>query len=164
MAHNDDEPDFFDGPDIEEKPKETPSPNEEDEKDEDTIVVGRSRSKTILTYLVAAFVLGILIWGYLRYFHPYISEAQRTGYIIQVDKRGTFFKTYEGEMLPTEAIKDTLRLYQGSFAFSFDNDSIAKKVMSLQGSGKKVTLKYKEYGGVLPWRGAQKAVAIGVEE
>ncbi|MEG2819743.1 MAG: hypothetical protein RR868_03225, partial [Muribaculaceae bacterium] len=96
-------------------------------------------------------------------FDPYVSDAQTTGYVIRVEKRGTIFKTYEGEMISEFAIQDTSKIYQRDFSFSFDNDSLAQDAMKLQGSGKKITLKYKKFSGVIPWRGASKCIITGIE-
>ena len=108
------------------------------------------------------FLCGLFIWGYQRYFNPYITDAQKTGYIMSVEKRGLFFKTYEGSMLSETALEDTNKVYQRDFSFSFENDSIAKEVMKMQDTGKKITLHYKQYYGVLPWRGSSRSIITDV--
>lgn len=163
----DDFDDYFDGPDIEEKPIEKPTEDPLSpklEKDEDTIVVEKNRFRTVLIWVSIILVLGLIVWGYLRYFDPYVSDAQKTGYILEVEKRGMILKTYEGDMISEFAVQDTIKLYQRDFFFSVDNDSLAQELMKLQGTGKKVTLRYKKYDGVIPWRGASKCIVTAVEQ
>ncbi|MEG0253751.1 MAG: hypothetical protein RR667_06700, partial [Muribaculaceae bacterium] len=157
---------YFDGPDIEEKPIEKPVEDPLSPKldvDEDTMVVEKRPLHKIMIWTAIIAIIAIMIWGYLRYFDPYVSDAQTTGYVIRVEKRGTIFKTYEGEMISEFAIQDTSKIYQRDFSFSFDNDSLAQDAMKLQGSGKKITLKYKKFSGVIPWRGASKCIITGIE-
>ncbi len=161
----DDFDDYFDGPDIEEKPKEEVPPIEPDailDKDADTIVVKRSRWRKTLLYAIAILLLGLTVGVYLRYFRPYVDDAQIIGYITTVERRGFIFKTYEGDMISEFAIHDTSKIYQRDFQFSFDNDSIAKIAMDLQGTGKKVKINYKQYQSVVPWRGSSCNIVTGV--
>ncbi|MDD2962013.1 MAG: hypothetical protein PHR45_08050 [Muribaculaceae bacterium] len=164
MADKDDFNDFFDGPDIEEAPKEpTPEELEEQREREDTIIVKSHRRRKFMIWSITIVVLAIFLWGFFRYGTPYVSDAQETGYVVKVEKRGFIFKTYEGEMVSEASINDTTKIYQRDFKFSIVNDSIAGEVMKLSGTAKKVTLKYQEYGGVLPWRGSNKCIITGVE-
>lgn len=157
--------DYFDGPDIEDK-EEPKKDNEaassaQPGADNPNRKTGRYRKLIIISSFVL--FIALVIWGYLRYFNPYVIDAQKTGYILDVEQRGVIFKTYEGSMISEYAIQDTSKFYQRDFSFSFENDSLAKEAMNLQGSGKKVTLKYKMYDGVLPWRGSSKYVITDIE-
>lgn len=167
MKDNDDFNDYFDGPDIPdevEKPKEpTPEEIEEMKEKEDTIVIPSHKYRNILITIITVLILVLAVWVYMRYCSPYVSNAQKVGYIQQVEKRGYIFKTYEGDMITEFAIHDTSKVYQRDFVFSIDNDSLAKVAMGLQGTGKKVTLTYKEYGGVLPWRGGSKCILTSID-
>lgn len=157
--------DYFDGPDIEEKeePKKENESGSATQSDPDNSEPKSRRYRKLIIISLSVLFLAIIAWGYLRYFNPYIIDAQKTGYILDVEQRGVFFKTYEGSMLTEYAIQDTSKLYQRDFSFSFENDSLAKEAMKLQGSGKKVTLKYKMYDGVLPWRGSSKYIITDIE-
>ena len=154
---DDDFNDYFDGPDLPdevEEPKEpTPEEIEEKQEKEDTITIPNHRYRNILIGAIAVLVLILLIWGYFRYCSPYVSDAQKVGYVQHV----------EGEMISEFAIHDTTKMYQRDFLFSVDNDSLAKVAMNIQGTGMKVTLTYKEYGGVLPWRGSSRCILTGIE-
>lgn len=157
--------DFFDGEDIDEnqQPQETAEQKENREIADNTIERGGNRFKRIMWGVGAAIVLFIIIWMWLRYFHPSTSMAQRHGYVMEVKCVGTFFKTFEGQMISEEMVADTTKIYQRDFSFSVTNDSIAKSLMSLQGSGKKIVLTYKEYQGTLPWRGSTGRIVTSFE-
>ena len=157
--------DYFDGPDIEDKeePKKENESGPSSQPDPGNVEQKPKRYRKLIIISLSLLFAAIIIWGYLRYFNPYIIDAQKTGYILDVEQRGVIFKTYEGSMLSEYAIQDTSKLYQRDFSFSFENDSLAKEAMNLQGSGKKVTLKYKMYDGVLPWRGNSKYVITDIE-
>ena len=149
--------DYFDGDDTDDTPApETPEQVQEREIAADTIEVKPNCYKRILLWIVALFVLFVFAWAWLRYFHPSVSIAQRTGRVMEVKCEGTVFKTFEGEMISEEYVADTTRVYQRDFAFSVVNDSVARALMSVQAKGKKITLTYKEYQGTLPWRGSSR--------
>ena len=157
--------DFFDGPDVEKKkPVMTPEEIEEKQEKEDTINLRSVKRRKIYAWII--FILAVLLglWIYFRYYSPYVTDAQETGYIMKIEKRGLLFKTYEGEMISVTTLEDTARTYQRDFVFSFENDSIARLAMDMQGSGEKVKLRYKSYDGLLPWRGASKNIIIGIEK
>ncbi len=99
---------------------------------------------------------------YIRYFVPYTSETLTTGYITLVEKRGIFFKTFEGEMISESVLADTAKVYSRDFYFSIPDDSLGRLVQSYQGTGKRVTLTTQKYYGTLPWRGSQKSVVTAV--
>lgn len=99
---------------------------------------------------------------YIRYFVPYTSETLTTGYITLVEKRGIFFKTFEGEMISESVLADTSKVYSRDFYFSIPDDSLGRLVQSYQGTGKRVTLTTQKYYGTLPWRGSQKSVVTAV--
>lgn len=100
--------------------------------------------------------LGILIlfgtFVYYRYYFIY-SEGTRVGILYKFSKRGTMYKTYEGEM-----VLPGFRFQQSNsgptsnlFYFSVEDEELAKKLEKTQGM--EVEIHYKQYHGVLPWRG-----------
>ena len=58
-------------------------------------------------------------------------------------------------------IADTIHVYERDFLFSVEDDSVARDLMELQSTGRRVTLTYKEYRGTLPWRGNSKKIVTG---
>lgn len=166
MKNSDDFNDFFDGPDIQEvkpEPKKlTPEEIEEIKEKEDTIIVPSQRRRKFLFWAIGICVLILVLAFYFRYLSPSVSDAQKVGYILNVEKRGLIFKTYEGDMISEFAIHDSSKVYQRDFSFTIENDSLAKKAMSLQGTGKKVTVHYERYNGMLPWRGSSRNIIISI--
>lgn len=166
LVDNDDNfNDFYDGPDFEKKkPVLTSEEIEEKQEKEDTINLRSVRRRKIYAWIITIFVFVFALWVYFRYYNPYVTDAQETGYIMKIEKRGLLFKTYEGEMISVTSLEDSARTYQRDFVFSFENDSIAKLAMDLQGNGEKVKLRYKSYNGLLPWRGASKNIITAIEK
>lgn len=111
-------------------------------------------------FFVIAIALGITIW--IRYFNPYVTDAQIRGYIVNVEKRGIVFKTFEGELLSKTAMEDTNRIYSRDFTFSVANDSLARVIQSFSGTGRQVIINYRSYYGMLPWRGSSCNIADGI--
>lgn len=101
---------------------------------------------------------------YVRYFTPYVTDSRATGYITNVERRGIFFKTFEGEMISEAALTDTTRVYTRDMSFSIPSDSLALRLQNLQGSGRPVRLTFERYYGNLPWRGATNCILVGIEE
>ena len=159
----DDFDDYFDGPEIEEK-KEPLTPEQIEDKidEENTITLHTHRWRNIAIAMIAVVVLGVALALFFRYFSPYVSDAQETGYVMKIEKRGLLFKTYEGEMVSETTLLNDSKVYQRDFVFSFDNDSLALRAMELQGKDVCVILKYKSYDGVLPWRGESRNIITAV--
>ena len=166
LVDNDDSfNDYFDGPAVEKKePVLTPEEMEEKQDREDTIDLNSRKKRKIYAIIIAVLLVIFAVWAYFRYYSPYVTDAQETGYIMKIEKRGILFKTYEGEMISMTSLEDTSRIYQRDFVFSFENDSIARLAMDLQGNGEKVKLRYKSYDGLLPWRGASKNIITAIEK
>lgn len=105
----------------------------------------------ILAWLLIIVFIGAGSMIYYKYYFVF-GEGVKSGYLNFAVKKGNFFKTYEGKL-----IQEGLRAQTGSgvssneFEFSVESDSIFK-ILELN-SGKYFDLHYKEYHGVLPWRG-----------
>ncbi|MBD1433619.1 hypothetical protein H8B06_12335 [Sphingobacterium sp. DN00404] len=105
----------------------------------------------ILAWLLIIVFLAVGGFVYYKYYFVF-GEGVKSGYLNFAVKKGNLFKTYEGKL-----IQEGLRTQTGSgvssneFEFSVENDSIFR-ILELN-SGKYFDLHYKEYHGVLPWRG-----------
>ena len=110
----------------------------------------------ILAWLLIIVFLTVGGFVYYKYYFVF-GEGVKSGYLNFAVKKGNLFKTYEGKL-----IQEGLRAQTGSgvssneFEFSIENDSIFK-ILELN-SGKYFDLHYKEYHGVLPWRGNTRYV------
>lgn len=118
----------------------------------------KSRKGWVIFFLILFLALSATVG--IRYFVPYITESQVTGYVTLVEKRGIIFKTFEGEMVSEAQLADTGRVYSRDIYFSIPDDSIARKLQQYQGTGQPVTITCKKYYGTLPWRGASNTILV----
>ena len=72
--------------------------------------------------------------------------------------KGYIFKTYEGRLIQAgyNSKNTTNTIQSNEFNFSVVSKSVADSLMLC--SGKNVELHYKEYNGMLPWRGMQRYI------
>ena len=111
----------------------------------------------IVTVMV---VVGLLIFGYFRFYFVF-GEGVKSGELNYVVYKGLFFKTYEGKLIQSgirSKAAGTIQSYE--FEFSVEDPELAAQLM-LQ-SGRTLELHYKEYFGVLPWRGFTKFVVDSI--
>ncbi len=163
--------DFFDGPDIEEKPKEPKKPayKPDDpaywdaEESEWEHLKPRRRLKPWLWggLVMIVVALGVACW--LRYFSPYLEDATQYGYVEHIEKRGTVFKTYEGVLLPYKELHDTTRIYSRDFIFTAADKQVALRLKRAQLDARPVRVTYRQYHATLPWRGSSKTVITAVD-
>jgi hypothetical protein len=111
----------------------------------------RSPFKKFLIYLSIIIVLVLLGYGYWRYFFTY-SEGNRTGLLQKFSRKGTLFKTYEGELV-LSSIKSTsdVSIASEKFFFSVNDKELAKKMMGME--GQRVILHYQQKNAAILWRG-----------
>lgn len=140
---------------------ETPEEREERELKELTYDRSSKRKRMLIGGGIALLTLGMALALWLRYFHPYIVSEER-GVILKVRSEGTFIKTYEVQMISEKFIADTVRAYKSGFEFTVKDDSLAAKASRLQSTGRRVTVKYEEFKGMLPWRGETNRIATAI--
>ncbi|PWT74695.1 MAG: hypothetical protein C5B59_10575 [Bacteroidetes bacterium] len=107
--------------------------------------------KKYLTIFIIVLVVGLGIFVYFHFFWVF-GEGVKAGTLNYVVKKGFVFKTYEGSLIQTGfkgSTAGTIQSYE--FRFSVANSQIANKLMS--NSGRDFELHYKEFVGVVPWRG-----------
>lgn len=97
-------------------------------------------------------VLLLSIFIYFRYYFIY-SEGTRVGILYKFSKKGTIFKTFEGEMvLPGIRFKQkTDGISSNMFYFSVTDENLANQLMNSQGM--ELELHYEYFNRPLPWRG-----------
>lgn len=175
MIFNPDDPendkeDFFDGPDIPEpvrQPKRTAyNPDDPDYWEEESEWEHlRPKNKTKIWIWAGGSLLLILLllWVWLRYVNPYVTDATQVGYVEHIESQGTFFKTYEGVLLPFKELYDTTRVYRRDFIFTADNEKTATRLKQAMLDGRPVRVGYKQYHATVPWRGRSKTIIVSVD-
>lgn len=130
--------------------------------------MGTTTSSWKKTFTKVFIVLTILvIGGVIVYFYlPYGDSSVKAGQLNYVMHKGVIFKTYEGKLIQT-GIKPgaTGGVQSNEFQFSIENKELAKRLMNM--AGQNVKLHYKEYFGILPWRGYTRFIVdsiVSVEE
>ena len=114
------------------------------------IVVKRLTIGTIIAVLVFS------IWVFFKFYFVF-GEGVKAGELNYIVYKGYIFKTYEGKMIQSGIRSQTAGSIQSyEFPFSVVDKQVADSLMRC--SGKSVELHYKEYLGVLPWRGVNKFV------
>lgn len=116
----------------------------------------------VMKKFIAIIVILLLAVMAFFYFGTY-SEGVRAGTIIKISKRGTIFKTWEGQLNVNAfgAVKGKGTLNE-SFEFSIPNDTILiSKVEEL--TGQPVKLYYKEKYFLFPWLGETKYLVTDVK-
>ena len=120
--------------------------------------------KTLKKILVIIIIVALAIGAFL-YFGKF-SEGNRAGIIMKVSKRGTIYKTWEGQMnLETFGAIKTDNIVSEIFSFSIEggNQELIDELNDAALSGDRVNLKYIERYIKVSWRGETKYFAIGVE-
>lgn len=104
-------------------------------------------------------ILGVFI--YWKYFYTF-SEGYRAGLLQKFSRKGTFFKTYEGEMiLSSVASNKDIALASEKFLFTMINEDLIRKFDTLQ--GKNVIVHYIQKNGTVFWRGDSKYLVDSIE-
>ncbi|MFZ4861628.1 hypothetical protein ACL9RF_05530 [Sphingobacterium sp. Mn56C] len=111
----------------------------------------KTKIRSFIGWLMLILVLGLGIFVYFKYYFVF-GEGVKSGYLNYAVKKGNVFKTYEGKIIQEGfGAGRTGGLTSNDFTFSVENDSVFQ-VLS-ENSGKFFDLHYKEYHGILPWRG-----------
>ncbi|MDE6339272.1 MAG: hypothetical protein K2K97_05740 [Muribaculaceae bacterium] len=171
MNFNDDSEDFFDNSEITEMPQKPKQPElkPEDpdywEQTEPEFEHLRPNRTWVLWCWCAMVVIciALIIVAYFRYFSPYVSEATQYGYVDTLEKRGNFFNTYEGTIIPYKEIMDTTRIYKGDFVFSVKDAKLATQLRKMQYANIPVRVQYRKYHASVPWRGESRIIVFHVD-
>lgn len=109
------------------------------------------QTKRIFKWIATLLILVIGIFIYWKYFYTY-SEGYRAGLLQKFSHKGTFFKTYEGEMiLSSVSSTSNVAIASEKFLFSVTEKNLATQFDTLQGQN--VIVHYVEKNGVVFWRG-----------
>ena len=123
-----------------------------------------SRPGSHFGWIIAIILLAVLaVFLYFKFFWVF-SDGTKTGELNSLTYTGYVFKTYEGEIILTGyGTKNASGTVQSkNFKFSVADKEVAHKLIQM--TGMRVTVHYKEYKGVIPWRGYEKAIVDSVVE
>ncbi len=117
--------------------------------------------KKVIIYIVAALVLALGIFVFFKFYFV-LGQGVKAGELNQFVYKGWVWKTYEGRLILTgfKGNKQDGGLQSNEFNFSVTDKTVAEKLMRC--SGKHVELRYKEYNGMLPWRGMQRYIVYEI--
>ena len=104
--------------------------------------------------------LGLIIFIYFRFYFVF-GEGVKSGHLNYAVKKGNIFKTYEGKLIQ-EGIRSRTAGAIQSYEFEFSINSQRVFEILSANSGKRFDLHYKEYHGVLPWRGNTKYIVDSI--
>ena len=99
-------------------------------------------TKKILKWSLAILVIVLGIFIYWKYFYTY-SEGYRAGLLQKFSSKGTFIKTYEGEMILSSVSSNRdVALASEKFLFTLTNKSLVRQFDTIQ--GEMVIVHYRE--------------------
>jgi len=114
------------------------------------------KTKKGLTIATLTVVIVFALFLFFKFYFVF-GEGVKAGELNYFVHKGYVFKTYEGKMIQSGFRSQTAGTIQSyEFPFSVEDKAVADSLMRC--SGREVELHYKEYLGVLPWRGVNKFV------
>ncbi len=116
--------------------------------------------RKIFIYILLVIILIIAGFIYWNYFFVY-SDGSRAGLLQKISRKGSMFKTFEGEMILSSVQSNAnVPLASEKFFFSVNNKRVADQLSSLQGEF--IVVYYHELNGTLPWRGESAYIVDSV--
>ena len=108
--------------------------------------------------LIGIVVAGVIVWW--NYFYVF-GEGVKSGQLNYIVKKGNIFKTYEGKLIQ-EGYRTRVAGSIQSYEFEFSVKS--KRIYDIlsANSGKRFDLHYREYHGIIPWRGNTKYIVDSI--
>lgn len=119
------------------------------------------KTRRILKWLLFFLILFLAAFIYWKYFYTY-SEGYRAGLLQKFSNKGTFFKTYEGEMiLSSVATSRNIAIASEKFLFTVTNKALVRQFDTLQGD--MVIVHYKLKNAPVFWRGDSQYLVDSVK-
>ena len=118
-------------------------------------------STKVITIISVIAAVALAIFIFFKFFFV-LGEGVKAGELNQVVYKGWIWKTYEGRLIQAgfKGAKGGGSIQSNEFNFSVVDKAVADSLMRC--GGKVVELKYKEYNGMLPWRGMQKYIVTEI--
>lgn len=116
--------------------------------------------KRFRRWFLVILVLGLAVFIYFRFYFVF-GDGVKSGHLNYAVKKGNLFKTYEGKLIQ-EGIRSRTAGAIQSYEFEFSIKSKEIYDILAANSGKRFDLHYKEYHGVLPWRGNTRYIVDSI--
>jgi len=121
----------------------------------------KQKVKNFLKWTAALIVLVLIIFFYWKYFYTF-SDGYRAGLLQKFSRKGTLFKTYEGELvLSSVGGNNSAVIASEKFFFSVTSDSLVASLDILQ--GRSVIVHYRQKNSTVFWRGDSPYLVDGVK-
>lgn len=102
----------------------------------------------------------LLIFSWVWFLRPYSDNAIKYGYIINMERRGSIIKTFEGTLIPYKELGDPEPLHFKKVAFSVESDSLAAVMKRMMLGCIPVRVEYEMYHTALPWKGKENVIIV----
>lgn len=113
--------------------------------------VFKRKLRKYLNIILILFILVAVVYIYWSYFFTF-SDGYRAGVLQKFSRKGTIFKTYEGEMILSSVQSNkNVVLASEKFIFSVSDKNVALQLDTIQ--GKNIVVHYTQKNRALPWRG-----------
>ena len=117
--------------------------------------------RKVVPIIIIVFLVAFGAWFYWKFYFTY-SDGNRTGLLQKFSHRGNLSKTYEGELVLSSIVGNSISpLSAEKFYFSVDDEAVAKKLMNYE--GQRVVLHYQEKNGTLFWRGDSRYIVDSIK-
>ena len=110
----------------------------------------KRKSLKFFRWTLSIIVIALAVFVYVKFFYVF-GEGVKSGQLNFIVRKGYVFKTYEGRMIQVGYRSTAGTIQSNEFEFSVVDERVAKE-LELK-SGKILDLHYKQYLGILPWRG-----------
>jgi hypothetical protein len=141
----------------------TPNPeNTNTQKTKGEII--KRKFRKFFRWMISLIVIFLIIFFYWKYFYTY-SDGYRAGLLQKFSRKGTIFKTYEGELILSSVSgnvgNNSAVIASEKFYFSVRSDSLAARLDTLQ--GRSVIVHYHQKNASLFYRGDSPYLVDGVK-
>lgn len=120
----------------------------------------RQQWKKIFSYVVLILILVLAGFVYYNYYFVF-GTGVKAGELNYITRKGFIWKTNEGRLIQAGYKSGTQNSIQSNeFRFCVTDENVMKKLET--SSGKTMQLHYKEYIGMLPWRGMSNYVVDSI--
>ena len=123
-------------------------------------IMPKADSKWKWKAAVMTAIIIMLCGAWIWFLRPYSDNAVKYGYIKNMERRGSFIKTFEGTMIPYKELGDPNPFYFEEVRFSVVSDSLAAHMKRMMLGCIPVRVEYETYHAPLPWKGEEKMIIV----